>query len=112
MVVKIMENTIINDFIKEFHAEVDEYEKAKRKIHKLLETKLNDSGVMALVTSRVKDAGRLKEKLIVRNAQKKYRDKVDIYSDIVDLIGLRVALYFPNDITRVESLIKSEFSIE
>ena len=107
-----MENVIINDFIKEFHDEVDEYEKAKRKIHKLLETKLNDSGVMALVTSRVKDAGRLKEKLIVRNSEKRYKNKMDIYSDIVDLIGLRVALYFPNDITRVESLIKSEFSVD
>ena len=112
MVVEIMENVIINDFIKEFHDEVDEYEKAKRKIHKLLETKLNDSGVMALVTSRVKDAGRLKEKLIVRNSEKRYKNKMDIYSDIVDLIGLRVALYFPNDITRVESLIKSEFSVD
>lgn len=106
-----MENMFISEFVKEFHSEVDTYEKIKRDIHKLLETKLNDSGIMALVTSRVKDAGRLKEKLIGRNIKKKYQSKEDIYSDVVDLIGLRVALYFPNDNVRVESLIKSEFSV-
>lgn len=106
-----MKNTIISEFIKEVYREVDVYEKVKRNIHKLLETKLNDSGVMALVTSRVKDAGRLKEKLVVRDAEKNYQTKEEIYSDIVDLIGLRVALYFPNDINRVESLIKSEFIV-
>ena len=107
----IMENKLINEFIKEFHDEVDLYERVKRTIHKSLETKLNDSGVMALVTSRVKDAGRLKEKLIDRDNEKKYKCKEDIYSDIVDLIGLRIALYFPNDIGRVESLIKNGFSV-
>lgn len=106
----IMENKLINEFIKEFYNEVDLYEKVKRTVHKSLETKLNDSGVMALVTSRVKDAGRLKEKLIDRDSEKNYKSKEDIYSDIVDLIGLRVALYFPNDIGRVESLINNEFS--
>lgn len=106
-----MENKVINEFIKEFYDEVDLYEKVKRNVHKLLETKLNDSGVMALVTSRVKDPGRLKEKLIDRNNEKKYKNKEDIYFDIVDLIGLRVALYFPNDVGRVESLIKNSFSV-
>ena len=67
---------------------------------------------MALVTSRVKDPGRLKEKLINRNREKKYKDSKDIYSDIVDLIGLRVALYFPNDASRVETIIKSQFKID
>ena len=106
-----MENKLINEFIKEFYNEVDLYEKVKRTVHKSLETKLNDSGVMALVTSRVKDAGRLKEKLIDRDSEKNYKNKEDIYSDIVDLIGFRVALYFPNDIGRVESLINNEFSV-
>ena len=102
---------IISEFIKEFCDQIDVYEKVKRNIHKQLEAKLNDSGVMALVTSRVKDAGRLKEKLVVRDIDKRYQTKKEIYSDIVDLIGLRVALYFPNDINRVESLIKNEFSV-
>ena len=73
-----MENKVINEFIKGFYDEVDLYEKVKRTVHKLLETKLNDSGVMALVTSRVKDPGRLKEKLIDRNNEKKYKNKEDI----------------------------------
>ena len=106
-----MENILISQFVLEFNKDVDVYEKIKRDIHKLLEKKLNDTGVMALVTSRVKDPGRLKEKLLYRNKEKQYKTKEDIYSDIVDLIGLRVALYFPNDLARVESLIKSEFSV-
>lgn len=111
MLVSIMENKIISQFVIEFNKEIDVYENVKREIHKLLEKKLHDTGVMALVTSRVKDPGRLKEKLMNRNNEKPYVSKEDIYSDIVDLIGLRIALYFPNDIDRVESLIKSEFVV-
>ena len=106
-----MDERIINKFVKAYNDELDIYEKVKRDIHKQLETKLNDSGVMALVTSRVKDTGRLKEKLVSRNKKKKYTNEEDVYSDIVDLIGLRIALYFPNDISRVESLIKNEFTV-
>lgn len=107
-----MESYVIDNFVREFYKEIDTYEKVKREVHKFLETKLNDSGIMALVTSRVKDPGRLKEKLINRNREKKYKDSKDIYSDIVDLIGLRVALYFPNDASRVETIIKSQFKID
>lgn len=110
-VVRIMENTIINQFVIEFNKDMDTYEKVKRDIHRELEMKLNDTGIMALVTSRVKDPGRLKEKLLNRNTENIYKSKEDIYSDIVDLIGLRIALYFPNDIARVEELIKSEFEV-
>lgn len=106
-----MENTIINQFVIEFNKDMDTYEKVKRDIHRELEMKLNDTGIMALVTSRVKDPGRLKEKLLNRNTENIYKSKEDIYSDIVDLIGLRIALYFPNDIARVEELIKSEFEV-
>lgn len=107
-----MENMIINQFVVEFNKNIEVYEKVKREIHNILEKKLHDTGVMALVTSRVKDPGRLKEKLIDRNNEKSYGSKEDIYSDIVDLIGLRIALYFPNDIERVETLINNEFLVK
>lgn len=106
-----MENIVIDNFIHKYHSEIDIYERVKREIHNSIYKSLNDSGVMALVTSRVKDAGRLKEKLINRDVEKHYQNFNDIYADVVDLIGLRVALYFPNDISRVEAVIKSKFEL-
>ncbi len=107
-----MKNSLIDNFIISFSNRIDHFEKVKKEIHKHLEKTLNDSGVMALVTSRVKDPGRLKEKLISRNEEKQYKSNSDIFDDIVDLIGLRIALYFPNDHQKVESIIRNAYFVD
>jgi ppGpp synthetase/RelA/SpoT-type nucleotidyltranferase len=62
-----------------------------------------------MVTSRAKAVGRLEAKVRQRDALKNYASVDDIYSDLVDLAGARVALYFPGERAQVDSMIKSLF---
>jgi ppGpp synthetase/RelA/SpoT-type nucleotidyltranferase len=58
---------------------------------------LQQSGILHLATFRAKDEERLREKLYQR-AQKfktKYETADDVERDVVDLAGVRIALYFP-----------------
>lgn len=90
----------------------DEYRNIKEQAHSIVETALKDAGIMAITTSRVKAADRLREKLITRNEEKEYFSTDDISADIPDLIGMRVALYFPNDREKVRTLIYQLFDVE
>lgn len=60
---------------------------------------LHEAGIRAIVTYRAKNPERLLAKLYQRNEERdsKYSSLDDIYSDICDLSGVRVALYFPKD---------------
>lgn len=62
-----------------------------------------------MVTSRAKRPDRLREKLVSRNRTKKYSSLKAIYKDIIDLSGVRIALYFPGDRDRVGTLIGEMF---
>ncbi len=54
---------------------------------------------------RTPDPGRLKSKVLRRNAKRSipYKNMKEIYEDIADLCGDRVSLYFPGDRVKVDS---------
>ncbi len=62
-----------------------------------------------MVTSRAKAVGRLEAKVRQRATTRNDPSANDIYNDIVDLAGARVALYFPAERTQVDSIIRSLF---
>jgi len=62
-----------------------------------------------IVTSRAKNPARLETKVRQRAAKKVYNTVEDVYEDIVDLAGVRVALYFPAEREEVGRIIKSLF---
>jgi ppGpp synthetase/RelA/SpoT-type nucleotidyltranferase len=96
--------TLIDEFLEHYNREFDHYAQAASLVHQRLETALVKRGIRAIVTSRAKGVKRLHEKLQKRNAKKPYRDMKAIYADIVDLSGVRVALYFPTDKDKVDTL--------
>jgi hypothetical protein len=51
--------------------------------------------------------GRLEAKVRQRATTRNYSSVDDIYNDIVDLAGARVALYFPGERTQVDSIVRS-----
>lgn len=77
-----------------------------------MKSALHDAGIMEITTSRIKDIYRLRDKLNLRNEEKAYKSVADIKDDLADLIGLRVALYFPNDQKKVETIINRLFTVE
>ncbi len=107
-----MSLSVIDQFLVQYKQMSDEYRNIKEQAHTIVETALKDAGIMAITTSRIKDADRLREKLITRDEEKKYLSTDDISADIADLIGMRIALYFPNDREKVRALIYQLFDIE
>ncbi|WP_164261155.1 GTP pyrophosphokinase [Stenotrophomonas maltophilia] len=97
------------EFIGRYRKEFDFYEQSCRMVAQILEANLRSAGVRAIVTSRAKSPARLEEKIRQRNAKANYKSVDDIYTDIVDLAGVRVALYFPGERDEVGKIIRSLF---
>ena len=97
---------LIEDFINRYRKEYDFYDQAGRLVAQLLDSSLQSAGIRAIVTSRAKSPRRLEDKVRKRHDKKHYETLNEIYSDIIDLAGARVALYFPADRNQVGKLIE------
>jgi len=102
---------VIDDFIKQYNKEFDYYQKLSQIIASKIEDQLFKRGIKAIVTHRAKRPDRLKDKLLKRNEEKRYRIIEDIYDDIVDLAGIRVSLYFPSEREIIDEVINELFNI-
>jgi ppGpp synthetase/RelA/SpoT-type nucleotidyltranferase len=118
MLVENKKMDFIDDFLAHYQREYDFYLAVARLCQQQCETMLAQKGIRAIVTSRAKKYERLEQKVRQRAFKKKDDNKdryaciTDIYDDIVDLAGVRIALYFPGNVTEVDELIKSEFTLK
>ncbi len=97
--------TAIDEFLTRYRREFDFYDQAARIVSQVLEARLQAAGVRAIVTFRAKAANRLEPKVRARAAKKNYATVDDIYADIPDLAGVRIALYFPAQQDQVGRII-------
>lgn len=100
---------LITQFVSRYRKEYDFYEQACRMVSQVLDSYLQSAGIRAIVTSRAKNPARLETKVRQRAAKRAYDTVDDVYEDIVDLAGVRVALYFPAEREEVGRIIKSLF---
>ena len=100
---------VIEDFIARYRREYDFYDQAARLVAQQLDGRLQAAGVRAIVTFRAKAVGRLEPKVRGRSTRKAYATVEEIYADIPDLAGARVALYFPGQRAQVASAINELF---
>ncbi|MFD0262340.1 hypothetical protein ACFVH7_29225 [Kitasatospora indigofera] len=100
----------IDDFIQRYSKEYDFYDQAGRLAAQKLEAELRSAGVRCMVTHRAKNISRLEEKCRQRHRRQAYGSTESIYADIVDLSGVRVALYFPAERHEVDKVISRLFS--
>ncbi len=103
---------LIDSFLQRYAKEYDFYNELAHQVAMICETIIQRGGIRAIVTYRAKKPDSLKEKLIKRNSVKKYQNIDQIYRDIVDLSGVRIAIYFPGDREEIGKLIESEFNTE
>lgn len=104
----------IEEFVQHYKKEYDFYEMVSKLVAQQMESSLHEAGIRAIVTYRAKkNPERLLAKLYQRNEERdsKYSSLDDIYSDICDLSGVRVALYFPKDRDKVGDIIKENFTL-
>jgi len=102
---------VLSRFLDQYIKDIDYYERASKLCAHICENELETAGIRAIVTYRAKRPDKLKDKLIKRNEKHKYKDIEEIYEDIVDLAGVRIAIYFPGDKEEVEKFIKSTFEV-
>ncbi|MGI5998522.1 MAG: GTP pyrophosphokinase [Lutispora sp.] len=102
---------VLSRFLDQYIRDIDYYERASKLCAHICENELETAGIRAIVTYRAKRPDKLKDKLIKRNEKHKYKDIEEIYEDIVDLAGVRIAIYFPGDKEEVEKFIKSTFEV-
>ena len=100
---------LIEDFIARYRREYDYYDQAARLVAQALDSNLQAAGIRSMVTSRAKSPARLEEIVRLRAKKKAYTTTDEIYADIVDLAGARVALYFPGEREQVDRIIRQLF---
>jgi len=99
-------------FIARYAKEYDFYDQAGRIVSQRLEAALKSEGIRAIVTYRAKNISRLEQKCRQRAAKRSGYVSVDeIFDDIVDLVGVRVALYFPAEREEVDRIIAKLFQL-
>ncbi|MFD8266627.1 GTP pyrophosphokinase [Streptomyces althioticus] len=96
---------IVDHFLARYTKEYDFYNRAAELVAQALGRDLKESGVRCIVTHRAKDIKRLEEKCRQRAPRKNYTTVEDVYDDIVDLAGVRIALYFPGEQDQVEKAV-------
>ena len=102
----------IIEFMDQFEKVRQDYEEHCHRAAQMVDGLLKQKGIMGIVTSRVKDPERLREKLIKRDLEgRNYQSTEDIARDITDLMGIRVALYFPGDTQKIGGLLTPQFEI-
>ncbi|QNE20097.1 RelA/SpoT domain-containing protein [Kribbella qitaiheensis] len=104
--------SVIEEYLAAYERQFDYWEGAAQRARLMLEAGMNSSGLRAIATSRAKSVDRLAEKVRQRNKKKHYRTVEEITKDVVDLAGVRVALYFPGQTEEAEQLIRSLFNVE
>jgi len=102
---------LIEEFVARYRKEYDFYDQTGRLVAQALETSLQAAGIRAMVTSRAKSLQRLEAKCRQRAEAKQYGTVDEIYRDIVDLAGVRVALYFPAERIQVDKLVTQLFVV-
>lgn len=102
---------LVSEFIARYRKEYDFYEQACRMVAQSLEANLRSAGVRAIVTSRAKNPTRLEAKVRQRSLKRQYGTVSAIFDDIVDLAGVRVALYFPGERQEVGRIIEALFDL-
>ncbi len=104
--------SVIGGFIEHYIKKYEFYVELGRICAQTCETSMEQMGIRAIVTSRAKKPERLRNKLEKRNVTKKYHSFEDIYDDIADLSGVRIALYFPGDLAKVRQFIENNFVVK
>jgi len=102
---------IITDFVSAYLREYDHYQSAAGLCSQRCEKLLATQGIRAIVSHRAKKPTKLNLKLQQRDKDKKYKSADQIRADIPDLAGVRIALYFPGDRGKVESILQENFDI-
>lgn len=98
----------MQDILEKYKKNRDRYRRVSNKTESLMENLIEDKNIkLHLTESRAKTPESLKKKL--KRPDKSYGSSIE---DIPDLAGVRVVLYYNDDVNSVKNIIEEEFKIE
>ena len=103
--------SVIDEFLTRYCREIDYYEQVARIAGNQAKAQLESAGIRAIVTDRAKSQNRLAKKVKDGDVSKNYQSVQEIQDDIVDIAGVRIALYFPKDREEAGRIITSQFEL-
>ena len=111
---KVRGSELLVKFVGEFKRDEKEYKSVCSAARRRIKAALDKEGIMAIVTARVKDPDRLLQKLKNREKEygRRYATREEIFGDIHDLVGARIALYFPSDAAKLRPLLERDFELQ
>lgn len=102
-----------NEFLTIYPDLIDGYEKVAKLCTNRCTSLLREAGIMTITSFRAKGTERLRDKLVKRTSEGHvYDSRDDVLADIVDLAGVRIALYYPGDVEEVSTIIRKHFIIQ
>lgn len=109
---KMPNNDVLVSFVHKYKEDFEAYSRMTQITESECREVLAASAIPAIITSRTKEPESLLSKLRSRHLDKKknYKTEDDIREDLVDLVGVRIALYFPNQEEIVSGLLGNTFS--
>lgn len=104
---------LVLEYLEGYDREYDYCQQVAKICAKICEEFLDSNGIRAIVSHRAKSRSSLERKISQRiKSENYYCNHDEIRRDIVDLSGVRIALYFPGDQDEVEALVKKCFRLE
>ncbi|KAF7163376.1 hypothetical protein CNMCM6106_000326 [Aspergillus hiratsukae] len=106
-------SAIIEQFVASYEKQRDLYNHIAMAARKICETALERHHIPCLVSHRVKETASLRKKLYARQLLRDhvYSSREEIKSDICDLAGVRIALYYPRHGEEVKNILNNEFTV-
>lgn len=108
----VTSHPVIESFLANYLRFQDYYRRAAELCHDMCHDALRTSGIRHISTFRAKGVGRLRDKLYQRVPKNSYATEADILNDIVDLCGVRIALYLPGQRDDAVRLLSDLLDIE
>lgn len=103
---------LVEGFVQAYEEMRERYSRLAELCAGQCESGFEHSGLRGIVTWRAKRVDRLRDKLQKRALRKAYQTEKDILTDVYDLAGVRIALYFPGDKEDVDAFLADQFIIE
>lgn len=100
----------VNDFLNDYLEQQGYWRQLAKTTHQICQRGLDIQGITASTSFRGKSSESLAEKLKRFSVRRDgYKTKTQIYDDIPDLAGVRIALYIPSQKSIVDNIIKESF---
>ncbi|PKX99073.1 uncharacterized protein P174DRAFT_437522 [Aspergillus novofumigatus IBT 16806] len=106
-------SAIIEDFVASYDTQREFYSHTATAVRKICEAALGKHHIPCLVSHRAKEAASLRKKLYARQLLRghAYTSREEIKSDISDLAGVRIALYYSRHGEEVKRILNDEFTV-